>query len=178
MLDSADDAPTSRDPRLLWTAPADGSYRLTVRDLAGAGRGGPQFYYRLSVAPLEPELRLTAAQPTALVRPGAKVELTVSVFQAFQPGAVTVRVEGLPKGVTAEPVSVKPSPDRAQTMQAKLVLTAAADAAPGFAPVRVIAAAGGASPLEAEARWMMTGDGGWGYGTGSTGMLVVLVTPP
>lgn len=177
-LETADDQQASRDPRMVWTPPADGTYTVVLRDVAVASRGGPTFYYRITIAPVEPELRLSVTEPMLLLKPGGKVELTVTVHQTFQTGEVTLQVEGLPPGVTAEPVKVKPQPDRKSSSQAKLVLNAAAGAVPAFGLIRVTGTAAGSAPLRTEARWMITGDGGWGFGTGSTTTLVAIITPP
>jgi hypothetical protein len=170
-----DDPGPTRDPRAIWTAPADGTYTLILRDFAGSGRGGPEFYYRLTVAPITPELRVLAREAVFLVKPGEKTEVSLSLRQAFQPAEVTLTVEGLPPGVTAAPVTVAASPKREGTAQAKLVLTAAKDAAPGWAAIRIVAKAGG---LSTTARWAIRGDGDWTYGTGDTDRLVVLVPTP
>jgi hypothetical protein len=177
-LERSDDAEASRDPRLIWTAPADGAYTLALKDIAGEARGGPEFYYRLTLEDVTPELRLTARDATVSIKPGAKAELNVAVYQSYQAGEVTLTVEGLPPGVTVEPVKVPASPKRTNTTQAKIVLTAAADAKPGFAPVRVVGTAAGDAPLRAEALWRITGDGGWSYGTGAATRILVLIPAP
>jgi hypothetical protein len=173
-----DDADRSRDPAAVWTAPADGSYTLVVQDLAGGSRGGPGSYYRVSIGPAEPQLSLAAAQPTLLVKPGAKAEWSFTLFQSYQPEEVTLTVEGLPPGVTAEPVKVAALPRRNGSTPVKVVLTAAPDAKPGFAPVRVIATTGGATPRTAPAAWMLTGDGGVSLGVPGTSRLLALVPAP
>jgi hypothetical protein len=170
------DSERCRDPREVWTAPADGSYTLVLRDLAGGSRGGPSAYYRLSLTPVQPELRLVAKEPTEVVKPGASADLELTVYQSWQPEEVTVRVEGLPAGVTAEPVKVPAAAKRRNTNQVKLVLKAAADAMPGSGIVRVIATTPGG--LSTEATWMLTGDGGVSLGTGASSKLVVLVPVP
>lgn len=177
-LTSVDDAESSRDPRTVWTSPADGTYMVQLRDLAGTGRGGPQFFYRLSIAPVEPELRLLARDATAIVKPGTKAELNVTVFQSYQPDEVTLTVEGLPPGVTAAPAKVEPRFRRSGNIQTKIALTATAGAKPGFGVVRIVATTQGKQPLRAVGRWAITGDGGWTYGTGATDHLVVLVPAP
>jgi hypothetical protein len=175
---SADDAERSRDPREVWTAPADGIYTLVLEDIAGGSRGGPSSYYRLSIGPVQPELSVVAQEPTVTIKPGAKAEWTLTVYQWYQPEEVTLRVEGLPKGVTAEAVKVAPLRQRSGGTQAKIVLTAAPDAPPGFGTVRIMASTGGNAPLAVDAVWMLTGDGGVPLGTGSTSKLVVLVPAP
>ena len=55
LAESDDTGRNSRDLELSFTAPADGEYRLLVRDLNG--QGGPRFAYLLSV--LEPQGRIS-----------------------------------------------------------------------------------------------------------------------
>jgi hypothetical protein len=174
---TVDDAGRGRDPEAVWTAPADGTYTVLLRDLAGVSRGGPSSFYRLLMAPARPELRLVAREATVTLKPGAKAELPLTLYQSYQPGEVTIRVEGLPAGVSADPVTVPASPARQTTTQSKVVLTAAANAAPGHAVIRVLASASSV-PAPAVALWERTGDGGSSLGTGTTGQLLVLVTPP
>jgi len=177
-LVSEDDVQNSRDPRVVWTAPANGDYTLELRDLAGNSRGGSSLFYRLHVAVAQPELRVIAREVTIPVKPGAKAEIPLTVYQTCLSGDITLQVEGLPAGVIAEPVTVKSTPNRSSQSQTKLTLTATADAKPGYALVRVIATAAGATPLTANATWALTGDGGWPYGTGTIDRLVVLLPVP
>ncbi|MFN3653154.1 MAG: hypothetical protein ACK47B_26535 [Armatimonadota bacterium] len=173
-----DDAPRSRDPRAEWTVPADGEYVLQVEDLAGSSRSGPSSYYRLLITPMTPELSAVAATPTAVVKPGEKLEWNVTLYQSFQPDEIELRLEGLPAGVTAEPVKVAALKDRTGQSSAKLVLQAAADAQPGFAVVRLVAVTAGESPRTVPVVWLITGDGGNPLGPGPTAALVALVPAP
>ena len=174
---SEDDEQASREPRVFWTCPADGTYTVLLRDLGT--RGGPSLFYRLHASLAAPQLRVIVRDAASfVVKPGAKVDLPITVFQAYQPGDITVRVEGLPAGVTAEPVTVKASANRENQQQTKLTLVAAADAKPVSGVVRVIATTTGDRPMTAVATWALTGDGGWRYGTGYTERLVVLVPVP
>lgn len=177
-IQNVDDADRTRDPRLVWTVPADGTYTVVLRDVAGSSRGGPSSFYQLRIAPAEPQLSATVEEPTVTVKPGAKAELTVRVTQSYQPGEVTVRVEGLPAGVTAEPVKTPGLPTREGSAQVKLSFTAPAGAAPTSAPIRIIAETGGEKPLRSAATWQRTGDGGTPLGSGSTTVLLVLVPAP
>ncbi len=176
-LATADDSDGGRDPRLFWTAPADGEYRVLVQDVASVSRGGAAFFYRLTVAPPSPVLALTLPGPALVLKPGQKLEVAVTVVQSWQPEAVTVRVEGLPPGVTAEPVSVPAAARGSSSTPVKLVLTAAADAKPGHAAVRVVGQAG---PLVAQgtAAWDLAKDRSGTLARGSTRVVsLVLPTP-
>src|SRR5207248_2093187 len=109
----------------------------TLRDVAAGTRAGPGFFYHLAIAPPEPEVRLTVEKPTLTLKPGASLEVAVTVFQAFQPKELSLRIEGLPAGVTAAPVTVPGSPGKSGTTQVKLKLTAEMGAAPADALVRI-----------------------------------------
>jgi len=50
----------SRDPALRFTAPADGTYRIVVRDLNGGSSAEPGNVYRLVLRPARPDFRLLA----------------------------------------------------------------------------------------------------------------------
>ena len=50
----------SDDPAILFTAPADGKYRMLVRDLFGSAQGDPRLFYVLSVRAPKPDFRLVA----------------------------------------------------------------------------------------------------------------------
>lgn len=177
-IQNVDDSDRTRDPRMVWTVPANGIYTVVLRDLAGSSRGGPSSFYQLRILPSEPQLSLTTEEPTATLKPGGKVELTVRVTQSYQPGEVTVQVEGLPKGVTVEPLKTPAMPTRDGSAQVKLVFNAAADAPLGSAPIRIVARTAGEKPLSATATWQRTGDGGTPLGSGSTPLLLVHVAAP
>src|SRR5213076_2761684 len=50
----------SDDPAILFTVPADGKYRLLVRDLFGSAQGDPRLFYALSIRAPKPDFRLVA----------------------------------------------------------------------------------------------------------------------
>ena len=50
----------SDDPEYRFVAPADGTYRVLVRDLYNASRADPRHVYRLSIRPAQPDFRLVA----------------------------------------------------------------------------------------------------------------------
>lgn len=139
------------DPVYRFTAPADGVYRVLVRDLYFGSRGDPRFVYRLAIRPEQPDFRLAAmpkfsgSQPNAnqqqpvlwssLLRKGGTELIDLVVFRrdGFD-GEIVVTAEDLPKGVSAQPAVIA-----AGHTTASLVLTAAADA-PGaeFAAFRLV----------------------------------------
>jgi len=129
-LTTNDDANKQRDPLLNWTAPADGRYCVKVRSLLG--KGGPDFFYRLQLTRPEPSFAATVPAPQFTMNAGAtnEVKVTVSYRDGYK-GKLTVRAEGLPKGVTAAPVETEKSGT------ATLKLIAAKDATPAAVPLRV-----------------------------------------
>jgi hypothetical protein len=175
-----DDVEGSRDPRLYWTAPADGVYRIALRDVARGSRSGPASFYRLTVAPPSPEVRLTTIGPTVLVRPGQNVEVPLSVTQAFQPAELAVRVEGLPPEVIAAPLRLPGVPGKPATAPAKLELAAAPDAPAGHAMIRIVATAAGPAPASAAAtaRWVLSTDRSGTLAQGMTERLLLVVPTP
>lgn len=179
-LATADDSDGTRDPRLVWTAPADGNYTVLLRDVASGSRGGPEFFYRLTLAKPEPSLQVTTKDPTLELKPGGKLEVELSIAQAYQPGEISFQVEGLPAGVTATLPKTAGSPQKAGKATAKLVLTAAADAKPGHALLRITALPMGHPELKTfvTAGWDLSKDRSGVLATGKTDGLLLLVSAP
>jgi hypothetical protein len=119
--------------RLDWQAPADGEYRLRVRDLRHGTRGGAEFLYRLTVRPAEPDFAIRLAADYVNVVQGGRTEIdgTVERSGGFN-GPITLGATNLPDGVRLEPLSLAPSQSTF-----KLVLSATEDTRPGSMPVRV-----------------------------------------
>ncbi len=127
---NAVDAP-EREVLLEWRAPADGTYRLRLRDLQHGSRGGREFVYRLSVRPAKPDFALRLDPDTVNVVQGGKTEIDLVVRRAGGfTGPIDLDPTGLPDGVTIEPRRV---PDN-QT-RVKLVVSAKPDARPTDVPV-------------------------------------------
>ena len=95
---------------LEWRVPADGEYRLRVRDLQHGARGGPEFGYRLSVRAAEPDFKLSIAADYLNVLQGSRSELDVVVkrFGGFT-GPIDLAIDGLPEGVSFEPPQIAPN---------------------------------------------------------------------
>jgi hypothetical protein len=94
-----------RDSRLDRTVEADGDYIVQIKDVDG--RGGPAFVYRLSLTPPQPDFSLQAQDDKPVVKPGGTVtlDLTLNRRDGFD-GDVTVTAEGLPAGITAQPLVI------------------------------------------------------------------------
>jgi hypothetical protein len=123
-----------RECRIEWRAPADGEYRLRVRDLQHGVRGGPQFAYRLAVSRAEPDFSLRLARDYANLLQGGREELELSIRRTGGfAGTIDLALDGLPEGVTFEPARVTEN----QT-NLKLVLKAIDDTRPTDATIRVV----------------------------------------
>lgn len=130
-------------------APADGTYRIRVQNLASYAAVDPGLQYRLAVRPQQPDFRLVAkprllpfnnnaAQnpPTVwspLLRRGGSEVIDVLVFRrdGFN-GPVEITAADLPPGVTAAPITVGPGQEVGE-----LVLTAAEDSPAGHSLLTV-----------------------------------------
>lgn len=125
-----------RDPELTAVLPADGPYRLELRD--AQADFGPRHVYRLRLDG-EPDFALSVAADRYAVVPGKSVEVTVALARrngfAEEP---TLEVEGLPAGVRAEAL---PAAKGAAAL--KVRLSAEAKATPGGSAIRVVGKAGG-----------------------------------
>jgi hypothetical protein len=126
-LAEADDAPGSKDPRLEWSAPGDGTFTVQVADLHS--RGGEEFGYVLEAQAARPDFDVTCDPDKINVGPGGRVPLFIQVARrAGFKGPVTLRWEGLPSGVSASPLTIPP-----EMTQGVSVVSAAADARPAAA---------------------------------------------
>lgn len=137
----------SDDPVYKLAIPADGLFRVTVRDRYGASRGDSSLVYRLSIRPETPDFRLVAVpngpipantkQPmtwAAGLRRGDNLPVDVlSVRRDSFAGVIEITAEGLPPGVTCAPISLGPT-----QLSGVLVFTAAEDAPPFAGTVKIV----------------------------------------
>jgi hypothetical protein len=133
LAESDDTGRDDRDLERSFTAPADGEYRLVVRDLIG--RGGPRFAYLLSVLEPRPDFSLTLASDRIDVTPGKIAKLTVAVKRTdglTEP--IEIVAAELPAGITARPVTSKPGDASARSVV--LELSAEDCSCPG--PFRIV----------------------------------------
>jgi hypothetical protein len=128
------------DPGVAFTPPADGTYRVLLRDLFGSAQGDPRHVYRLSIRPARPDFRLLALPidktpadnkftpvTCTLRRGGADVVRVVAFRLEGFDGPIRIEAGDLPPGVTARPAQIPPGESAVD-----LVLQAAPDA-PAFA---------------------------------------------
>jgi uncharacterized repeat protein (TIGR04138 family) len=88
------------------TPPSAEPFAVEVRDLFGTA--GPRYVYRLRVVPVVPDLAATVAADRFTLTVGTPLDVPVTLVKSngWQ-GPVVPYVEGLPPGVTAEPVPAK-----------------------------------------------------------------------
>ena len=89
--------------RIEWECPADGDYRIRVRDQQFGAKGGPEFVYRLTVRQSRPDFGLFVPSEFANVPQDQTIHIPVFVkrYGGFD-DPITLHFEGLPEGVKAE----------------------------------------------------------------------------
>lgn len=156
----------SRDSYLRFAPPADGIYRVTA--LNQTGNGGAHLIYRLLIRPLAPDFDLVVtpwpsfqnakavSRNAAVLRQGGTALLRVFAMRrnGFKE-AISLRVDGLPPGVTCGPATIKAGQDTAT-----LILKSTEDAATwqGFASIKGSAGDLGRSARAATISWSI---GNW-----------------
>lgn len=120
---AANDATHSiKEADLVFTPAADGDFILRVRDLNS--KGGDSFVYFIRADFARPDFRIKCDPDKAMIGPGSSTAWYVQVERTNGfAGPVDVEIKGLPKGVTASPLSVPPT-----MTHGVIVLTAADDA--------------------------------------------------
>jgi hypothetical protein len=127
-----DDAAGSRDPRLTWIAPSDGTFTVAIGDVTH--RGGDDFVYRLTIAAAEPSVRATTATHAVSIEPGKTAELKVAAKRTSGfARKLQLVAKNLPDGVSASPVEV-PEKDGEITLK----LAAEPTAAPAGRPFALV----------------------------------------
>ena len=171
VLAEADDTGRDdRDPTLDFTAPADGTYRVIIRDLHG--RGDLRMLYRLTMERVQPDFSLTLAADSFVLEKGKPLEIPVAV--TVRDGlreAIEIRAVELPEGITAEVATFTPTGDAPAPMSgsgkrrrsegqaaagptAKLILKAdGGKSLPDGFPIRIEGRTKGNSPLAHTARF-------------------------
>jgi hypothetical protein len=127
----SDDYLQSKDPKFYWNAAADGQYFLSVRDLHG--RGGERFLYHLAAERSGPDFELSGEYYYAQLAPGTNMMWFAKLnrINAFN-GPVEIIVDGLPEGVTAEPLTIPEG-----MIHGAIILKCASDAKINASLVRV-----------------------------------------
>ena len=129
-----DDANNQRDPLLAWTAPADGEFRVSVRDTYR--HGGPRYAFRLTAEAIAADYGLGVANESFIVVAGKTVEIPVTIDrrEGFAE-EIEIQASGLPEGVTVAAVKSENKGDAAKAV--KLTISATAAAKPDSVRIRV-----------------------------------------
>ncbi len=112
-----DDAPQDvSDIAMEFTAPKDGEYVVAVTDRFA--HGGPGFGYALSLMEPQPACLLQAAAEAFVVKGETPLEIPVTVERRLGFALpVKISVEGLPDGVTTEPLVSEPQGDSSKLVK-------------------------------------------------------------
>ncbi|MEW4570131.1 PPC domain-containing protein [Tautonia sp. JC769] len=128
------------DPVLRFEAPEDGAYLITVGDLYNAREVDPAAVYRLVVRPQQPDFQLFAApndpgNPEGLTLQSGGRSVAYVLAHRFDglAGPIRVEAEGLPAGVSADPVVIA-----GDQVQAPMIFNASAGAPPKVGTVRLV----------------------------------------
>jgi hypothetical protein len=131
VLASNDDL-VGKDAGLVFTPPADGDYVVRVRDLNN--KGGDGFVYFLECDFARPDFALKCDPSKAMIGPGSRTAWYVQVARTNGfAGPVKVEVQGLPAGVTVNPLTIPEN-----MTQGLLVVSAAEDAPVDAAAVKIV----------------------------------------
>ncbi len=147
-----DDAAGSRDPRITWTAPADGVYRVAVGDLSH--HGDRHFVYRFEMSEAAPSIAATLADSAVSLQAGKGGEIKVSIkrLNGFN-ASLKLFAKNLPEGVSAPEMDV---PEKGG--EVSLAFSASPEAKPVSQPIQV-GLRETASGREHTGRFMMTTTG-------------------
>jgi len=117
-----------------WIAPADGQFRIRLRDLQHGTRGGPEFSYRLTVSPAKPDFALRLEPDFVNVVQGGKTEIDLIVRRSGGfAGPIDLKVTGLPESVKLEPATIP-----AGVPRLKLSISAKDDCRPTDSVVSIV----------------------------------------
>jgi len=107
------------DETVKWTPPADGKFRVEVRDLFA--HGGDRFVYRLTVEPQPVAVTATVEKEVWVLGPDKPLELKVTVVRTggFDKPVQFEIVDG-PEGVEAATVTSEPKGDSAKAVTLKV----------------------------------------------------------
>lgn len=90
---------SGKDSKVTFTAPADGTYLVRVRD--SRGLGGEKYKYRLSLAPRNPRFTIQLEPKTIAIRSGVGSEFTIAADRRDgHEEKIELVTENLPDGIT------------------------------------------------------------------------------
>jgi len=114
------------DSRLAFTFPAAGEYTVRIAD--AQGKGGPEFAYRLTIAPPRPDFALRVFPDNVRIGRGDTAAVTAGALRkdGFD-GEIRLTVTGLPAGFVVRGAVIPP-----KEAAARFTITAPADAPLGL----------------------------------------------
>ncbi|WP_152052318.1 PPC domain-containing protein [Tautonia marina] len=143
-----DDLRRELDPELTVKVPDDGMLQVQVRDLHR--RGGSRFLYRVEAREPSPVVRLTVSADHFELDREKPLSIEVEVDrQGGYKNPLTITAEGLPDGVTVEPVVSESEGDSSKKVTLQITATEAAAVWSG--PIRILGTAEGAEDSAASA---------------------------
>ncbi len=103
----------SSDPSYLFKAPADGTYRVMLKDSTSAVKSDPRLVYRLAIRKPQPDFRIVAvpgdSTGSLMLRKGGRDVVRVIAYrQDGFDSEIRVSGNGLPEGVTTEDIIIGP----------------------------------------------------------------------
>jgi len=103
------------DSRVVWKVPNGESFFVQIRDQFDH-RGGSRFAYRISISEVSDQhFALKLPLDTVNIEQGSETKLKIGIDRSFGfKGEVELSVEGLPEGVTADPVKIAKNRQDAQ----------------------------------------------------------------
>jgi hypothetical protein len=134
-LKRADDS-GGPDPAMDWTAPEDGTFVVAVGNVLH--RGGPDHYYRVSVAKALPAIRVTVASDALVLDRGKTNDLKCSVQLRNGANAkLSASLRGLPRELTeGTNAAALPVPEKGGDVVFKLSIPA--EAKPWSGPFQIV----------------------------------------
>lgn len=94
-----------KDSYLVFDPPADGAFKLCVRD--ALGRGGPDFAYRVTVRPPRPDFKINVDPKKLAVPPGEGQALYLSAERIDEfDGRIQIEAKELPPGWSCPPTFI------------------------------------------------------------------------
>ena len=106
------------DPLLKFNVPADGDYRICLRDLFD--NGGFRFAYRLFCEEQKPDVQLAVKSDAFTVRQTEELSIPVTVTRSNGfAEELSIELTGLPEGLTCEPVKSEAKGDSSKAVTLK-----------------------------------------------------------
>ncbi len=130
-----DDKDQLADPDISYTIPVDGDYMIEVSDRYQSG--SERHFYAVTIQPEIPEMGLSVASNRFTLDRAKPLEIPVTISRrAGLNVPIQFTAQGLPAGVTLEPVESKPEGDTSKTVTFRLSVSPDAVAARG--PIQIV----------------------------------------